>query len=304
MASRTLRFSIPTVFLALAILGRSAPAEAARIDRHFHERFAAQAGATLHLQHGDGDVEIRAGATQEIVIDVVYRREINGIGLGDESDFQVEMESSNGDVFVRERRDHGWSIGLRFSKLEEYVYRIELPAGVHLDLEGDDGDVHIEGVAGDLKLRLDDGDVDLRDSEFGRAVLVLEDGDVVAEACSGDFDLTLDDGDVAFRKVRTPTLVLRAEDGEIHLDLEARGAVDWRVRTDDGDVDFRLPRTVDARVMLQTEDGRLRWRGLEHVQEDRDYGRARAVLGQGEGRIDVETDDGDVSVEVTGATEG
>ena len=270
-------------------------ASAGLVDRHFHETFTVEPGATLHLDHGDGDVEITVWDRSEIEVDVTFRLEVKRIGIGEDPDFSVEMEQRGNDVFVGEADTDSWTVGIfHMSRQHEYVYRVRVPREVDLDLDGDDGDVRIEGVVGRLDVGLDDGDLLLESLRLSRAVIETEDGDVRVRGGSGVFDIRVDDGDVRFEDVECVDLVVEAEDGEVELGLLGDGAVQWRVDTEDGDVTLRAEGELDAEVDLATDDGRIR-----HDLEERGDDRSDAVrgrLGDGKGRIRIRTEDGDIDL--------
>jgi DUF4097 and DUF4098 domain-containing protein YvlB len=285
---------IATTVLALLTLAATTAA-AGVVDRHFHETFAVEAGATLHLDHGDGDVEITVWDQNEIEVDVTFRLEVQRIGIGEDPDFSVDMEQRGNDVFVSEADTDSWTVGIfHMSRQHEYVYRIRVPREVNLDLDGEDGDIRIEDVVGRLDVVLDDGDLVLESVRLSRAVIETEDGDVRVRGGSGVFDIRVDDGDVRFEDVECVDLVVESEDGEIELGLLGEGAIQWRVDTEDGDVTLRAEGELDAEVDLATDDGRIRHDLEERGGDRRDAVRGR--LGDGQGRLRIRTEDGDIDL--------
>ncbi|MFI6033024.1 DUF4097 family beta strand repeat-containing protein [Streptomyces sp. NPDC051315] len=139
-------------------------------------------------------------------------------------------------------------------------HRVEVPRGVAVTVEDDDGSVRARGFRDALSIRTSDGSVRVTDS-------------------SGPLDLRTDDGsvraEVASRKVSA-----RTRDGSVRLDLSA---VPDRVEsvTGDGSVTIALPRAA-YRVTTRTGDGAV------DVSVPRDDSSAHVVTAR--------TDDGEVTV--------
>ncbi|MBD3366643.1 MAG: DUF4097 family beta strand repeat protein, partial [Candidatus Eisenbacteria bacterium] len=268
-----------------------------------------------------------------IDVRVTYRVDVKRIGFGRDPDFEADIRRVDGRIIVDGTEIPGGTSFVRFSTVEEYVYTIEAPAWVRLELAGDDGDVEIEnwqapieltlddgdveiagGDIGMLELRFDDGDISLSDvagelslagddgdvlmdlCRFPFARIGLEDGDVLMRDCAGELVVTLDDGDVALFDVASERVELRGDDGDVRIDLPNAGPVDLDVELDDGDIDVVYAEGLSAEFLVTTDDGRVD----VHSDGVRDYAqtehRTSGTIGGGEGRIRIRTDDGDISV--------
>ncbi len=183
--------------LSLALL--AAPASAREINEEFSRTFEVSPGARLRLEHGDGDVEIRPWERPQIEVHVLYRADITVLGLGrDDADFEVEFDQSGSTVTVigRETGRSGFTIGFRSSRQYDYLYTISAPPWIDLEFTGDDGDVSVVDWAGEVDIRLDDGDVNLDGLDSPRVAIEIEDGDVSAERLTGELFVRADDGNV------------------------------------------------------------------------------------------------------------
>ncbi|MDX1385590.1 MAG: hypothetical protein R3190_18200, partial [Thermoanaerobaculia bacterium] len=119
------------VLAALLIL--AAPAAFAKVvERDFHRTFEVGAGDRLHLVHGDGDVTIEPWDRPELDVVVRFRAEFTRVGIGGETDFEVDFRQSGSTVHVV-GREKGWStVGLFYSRDLEYVYVVRAPASLAL----------------------------------------------------------------------------------------------------------------------------------------------------------------------------
>jgi len=272
--------------LSLAVLACLAlpvtASQAKEISRNYDETFPVEAGAILRLDHGDGNVTLVPWERDEIRVEVRYRADFSQFGIGGEPDFRVEFEQDDRTVRVvgREVWTDGMDgfIGVHASRVELYEYEVHLPAWVDLECRGEDGSVKGEGMTGAIHWRLDDGDLELSGIRSSDANLRVEDGDVFLEDFEGPLVLETDDGDIRMERCRTDRARIVTEDGEVTL-RECSGEL--AIRTDDGDV--RARRMPAGRIEIRTGDG--------GVQLD-------LVPASSPPDVDVETDDGDVSVQV------
>jgi DUF4097 and DUF4098 domain-containing protein YvlB len=318
---------------AVAFACLAPQAGAKEINKHFHESFEVEQGDTLHLRHGDGDVEVIPWDKDVLDVDVRYRVVVTRIGLGTDLDFDVEFREDGGDVYVTEKPRTSITIGFLYDREHEYQYTIRAPAYLELDLDGDDGDVSVEGWKGALDCLLEDGDVDLQDLGSARARVRTGDGEIRVEGLEGELDVTSDDGGITLAGCRGATVRARTDDGDVRVrrcagsfriatqdgDIRLQGVHAGRleVRSDDGDVDLDLRKVEDLDVDVSTGDGDVTVElepGLSAVFSiDADERRTHVDLPEaeelrrgkrrtsgklhgGRGRIDIRTQDGRVTL--------
>jgi hypothetical protein len=301
--TRSGALGIPLLAAAVA-LATAGAAGAEEIVRHFHESFDVPEGASLHLDHGDGDVEIAVWDRDVIEIDVTYRAGLKqgGIGKLAQPDFEVEF-SREGDairVVGREPPFRAVVIGYVARRVHEYRYEVRAPAWLSVETRGDDGSVTVRGLGGRLDCRLEDGDLELADCALARARLVLEDGAVTTERCAGEFEIRTEDGDVRLRSHGAGPLRVRSTDGDVRLELVAAGGADLDVEVEDGDVTVSLAESVSARFQLLTEDGRIRVgvAGIDRFEKS-DSGATGEIRG-GVGTIRIRSEDGAITLREAG----
>jgi hypothetical protein len=323
--------------LLAAALAAPAPAAARQVNKDYHETFKVAEGHRLLLVHGDGDVTITPWNRDEVDVVVRYRANITKIGPGKIGDFEVEFSQEGKTLRILGKEGDSYAVGFLSHHEYEYTYTIQAPPYLQLELRGDDGnvsirdwhapiscdlddgdvdisgvqapsveisledgDVQIEGLEGDLVIEGEDGEVDLRDCRFGHCRVEAEDGEVRIEDCEGSFELETEDGDLNAQRTLAHGLEARTDDGAIELDLRRSGDLDLEVETGDGDVTVGLEAGFSLRFDVKTDGGSIRVRlpaaSFEENEDDHVAGQQHG----GQGRMRIQTDDGDVRLRETG----
>ncbi len=329
--SRRVRIAV----LGIGFLVTSAmAADAKEISQRYDETFPVGSAARLRLDHGDGDVEIVPWDRPEIRVEVVYRASFTRIGWGTEPGYSVEFRQDGDEVHViaREGGSHGVTVAIQTKITHEHRFTIHVPAHTTIDTRGDDGDLTITGLTGEVSCRLEDGDVELRDvvspdlrvrvddgdvflaKVRGPLVLETDDGDISLVGCrsdearviSDDGNVTLkgfvgsvsirtEDGDVRLRDHESGMLEIRTDDGNVDVELVSGSRPEVEVDTADGRVRMTLATGVSSEILVATEDGRISVNLDAARIEESEHG-IYAVIGDGDGSIRVRTQDGSVNL--------
>ena len=332
MQEKTMRLAVivPITFVLSVVAGQVAAEE---INREFHETFQVQEGSKLVLEHGDGDVAITPWGEDTLDVEVRYRAKASNIGWTKSTDFTVEFRQDGDTVYVVGHEPKRVSVGISAYREYEYLYTVKAPSYLKLDLEGDDGDVEIDGWNGPIMVKLEDGDVNLSNIESPRTEVILEDGDleidgivgdleidcedgdieifdcqtdqgrihsedgdIVIDRCAGSFEIAVADGDAYMRELTARDLKIRSGDGTINLSLLPSEDLDLNVRVGDGDVVLDLDRDLSADFELETSDGRINVSAADVGELSQDRQRVTGRLGAGDGSIYVRTVDGSVTL--------
>jgi DUF4097 and DUF4098 domain-containing protein YvlB len=332
MMMTTMRLSL-IVALTLALCWLAPPLAAEEISRDYHETFDVEQGMRLVLEHGDGDVEITPWHENTLEVDVRYRAQASNIGWSKSTEFKVDFSQDGNTISVVVHEPKRMNIGVATYRESEYRFRIKAPSYLELQLEGEDGDVAIADWRGSIRLRLEDGDVEMRNIEAGRTEVTLEDGDleidgirgdldiesedgdieifdcrtehghirtedgdVTVDRCAGSFDIAASDGDAELREVAARKMDIRTGDGTVEVALLPMDDLDLQVRVGDGDVLVDLDQDVSATFELETRDGRIRLmaEGVANLRQDKR--RTTGQIGSGNGSIYVRTVDGSVTL--------
>ena len=305
--------------IALAALALTAGSGLAKtIDVKASETFPVEKGALLRLTHGDGDVEITPWDRDEVAVDVVYHGDYTMVGVGKEPDFKIEMKQEGPVIHVNGRETGVAMVGIFLSvDIREYRYTIRAPRYLAVESRGQDGDFSATGLTGNLRCRLDDGDVSLKEIQADRVEVEAEDGDVTGEriaartarfelddgdlrlrGCSGAWDVRTEDGDATLRDHASGSLGVRTDDGDIRVQLAAGDRADVEIESEDGDVEVVISPEVSTAFLLSTDDGRINVDADGVRNLDHDGHRAYGEVGDAEGSVRVEVEDGRISLRV------
>jgi hypothetical protein len=146
-------------------------------------------------------------------------------------------------------------------------------------LETGSGDITVSGMQGTrLRLGTGSGNVMLTDAKAGTVNVETGSGDIDATASSGD--------DLSF------------ETGSGNVDVGLVGAfASLMIQTGSGDVTLRVPPTVGAQVDLGTGSGDIDLGGLTLQVRRIERDHVTGTLGDGKGRLSVETGSGNVRLQ-------
>ncbi len=311
----------------------TAAAESREIKKDFDQTFQVSQGASLHVNHGDGDVTVVPWEKDEVRVVVHYDATVRIGGVWRQTDFDVEFRHEGEDIHVVGHEPGASGFGWIRRTVRKYVYEISAPAYTRLIVNGDDGDVVIRDWAGDINCTLDDGDVHIDGANCERVHVTVEDGDVdlsgvnadlrvssddgditldgcrtpscrirvadgdvLVTGCGGSFDVSLDDGDLAMMQLESLEVTVSCEDGDIMVGLAHGGAVDVDITTDDGDATLRLHPETSAMVAIAVDDGGVKISHSAFGELEKTRHRVTGRIGAGEGSVRIRTADGDVVI--------
>jgi hypothetical protein len=142
-------------------------------------------------------------------------------------------------------------------------HRIEVPRGIAVKVEDDDGSVRASGFRDALSVHAQDGSVNVTDST-GPLELRTDDGSVRAEVASRSVTTRTQDGSVRLTLSTVPDRVESvSDDGSVTIALPS---ATYRVttETDDGGVDVSVPRDDSSAhvVSARTADGKVTVRNV------------------------------------------
>ncbi|MEU1115251.1 MULTISPECIES: DUF4097 family beta strand repeat-containing protein [unclassified Streptomyces] len=163
-------------------------------------------------------------------------------------------------------------------------HRVEVPRGVTVTVESQDGQVTAAGFREALKVRTKDGSVSVKDAG-GPLDLRSSDGSISVKGAEGPLDLRSSDGSIRADGVRSRKVAVDSKDGSVHLELVtvpdridahskdgsvdiavpgrkggAQVAYDVRTESHDGSVDVSVPRDDHSphRVNVRSADGSVK----------------------------------------------
>lgn len=151
-------------------------------------------------------------------------------------------------------REHQWRGGI-------VDFELTVPEKVQLKLRTDEGDVDVSGTEGKLTIDVDEGNVE------------------VADIVSDNVQIGVDEGDISLYNIRGRDegfVKIDSDEGAVFIEDAEMGDVD--VRTDEGEIDLRNVQT--RRFWLTTDEGDIR----------------AAFLPMKNGSYRMESDEGDLEI--------
>lgn len=258
------------LFLLLAV----APPAVAEDRFDLDETYQVAPDGTIELSTRDADVTIVGSQRDDVHVEIRWRRTLTGLGVV-QGDFEVEITRSGGNLSIREvPRDRSvMAVGMLNTT---YEVRIQAPAGVSLDLRGDDDDYDISDINGRIALEADDGNIRLRQCGGDEFDLTFKDGELEMDGGSGALRLQYDDGRADLRGVTFRDIRMKGNDGSLRLRGDLGGDGRYAFELDDGSMDLDVG-DGGGDFSFVYADGRLELKGGAGTADVR-YDDGRAVL--------------------------
>ena len=164
-------------------------------------------------------------------------------------------------------------------------------------LHVDTGSGNVEATAASGTLNIDTGSGDVRVTTFKGTVLKIDTGSGNVDASqleSPRLAIETGSGNITVAGARATDLELSAGSGDIDLALET-DVTSLNAETGSGNITLRVPEAVGAELSLETGSGEFQVDfPVQLIRKEE--GKLLAKLGDGQGRIDIETGSGDVTL--------
>jgi DUF4097 and DUF4098 domain-containing protein YvlB len=215
-----------TAGLAAALLAPEAGAQT------LDTTIAVRAGARLDLQNISGSVQIRATRRSDVRIHVEYDRA------------RIEIDASSSGIELRTVPRRG---------MGDADYRIEVPVGMGITVNGVNSDIDVRDVCGEAELQSVSGEVTLACAQ-GNVSAQSVSGDVTVRDVRGRLEATAISGDLTVTGARAD-VAAHTVSGDVVLDrIEGQ---DVSAETVNGDVSFSGPIREGGRYRFQSHSGDL-----------------------------------------------
>jgi len=245
-------------------------------------------------------------------------------------DLQVEIRDQPGQLTIRqvpgfEERDFRffdlfdpdrWGHSRHASRID---FELKVPRACHLILESDEGDITVRQIEGEVKADSDEGSIDLENLSGGELSASTDDGDIDCRNVRlDDYRLELisdegvlrasdvsarsiwaetDEGDIVLLRLNAGGGKINSDEGDIEADFVRFDEGSWSITTDEGDVEIFIPANADAEISFESDDGNIRSDfNLNRISDDEDGERMTGRLGEGRARLEIYTDEGDISL--------
>ena len=159
------------------------------------------------------------------------------------------------------------------------------------------GNVDLRTASGDVKLETGSGDITVAGAQGTRLELSTGSGNVtVTDGKAARFDIETGSGDIEATGAAGDELSFSTGSGNVNVAVTATFN-SLSIETGSGDVTLRVPPTLGAQVDLETGSGDIDLGGLTLQVRRIEHDHVSGTLGDGKGRLSVETGSGNVRLQ-------
>ena len=207
--------------------------------------------------------------------------------------FSVDISNEDGNLDIRERANG--SVSMAFGSYQErYIIRLELPLGMSLSVDGDDGNYQISSLHGAIRLDLDDADVLLEKCQGNSFSFRLDDGDVQMDEGRGSLTVDGDDADIRIRNARFASMDVNIDDGDFVVETSLADAGRYTINLQDGLVSLTVT-SGGGRFDIRHDDARVTTEGNFNVI-NRTETRTEVSTTNGSAEVRIQADDARVKL--------
>lgn len=268
------------VLLILALITVSATVGAAEITDRYHKQLSDISGVTqLTIENVNGDCIIRPSSEKNIVIDAEIR--VKGSSedacreFYDKAAIRTERKGDAVMLTVDYPRN---KLLCGFGKSASMIvdFTISVPAGMDIDLDLVNGDVHMK--------------------EMGTCRIDLVNGECEAQTCN-ELRVDLVNGSVSASDIRD-SIVCDMINGNVKLETRSETLDRVRVESINGSIQVTLSAAVLGRLQLSSSTGQtyLKERDASGEWKTKLKGKNVTLLEDGKARISLETVNGKIAV--------
>jgi hypothetical protein len=234
-------------YLAIAaILFAAGPAQAA--EKILDRTFAVSPGGSLTVEADGGDVRVKAGVTNQVVVHMVFRGSDSLLAKT-----TLDAVQKDNTVTVTMLRDkHNWFSFSWGDSSSDEVIEVTVPKQFDVKVRTGGGSVELKDTSGTATLRTSGGDVSAR-NVAGTVDLKTSGGSIQADTIKGDIDADTSGGDVRLQHV-DGKIAANTSGGSVHVSLAGanRGIT---ATTSGGDIEVRVPHGTTGTVDASTSGG-------------------------------------------------
>jgi hypothetical protein len=276
-------FSIAAFIVAVSVSAQSTK------DGEFHldKEYKLNTKGILKLDASDAKVFVTGSSrtTAHVKIDRVVTTK--GIVFGDQ-EFRVDVYEEGGNLSIREDK-RGSSVSMVGYYNEKYTITLEVPEGMSLMIDGDDGDYFIKSVHGSIKLDVDDADVQLTGCNGNSFDIKLDDGDLTMDGGHGSLEVDADDADIEIKNASFEKVSAEMDDGDFVIETSLVDNGSYFINAQDGLIAMKVL-GGGGRFEIRHDDAGVNTSdGFEVVERSED--RTRVTTANGNARVEIRADD-------------
>ena len=281
----------------------------ARSEGHFDRTLSVSGAVNLDLTTGSGDVVIKAGSTNQVVIHGTVRENNEWFSSSDAAVHQVE---SNPPI---QQNGNGIRIGYNLPEdVRRHIsinYEITVPASTEVQAQSGSGNVEVSGVRSEVQAQSGSGDISARDIG-GRVHLQTGSGNIRAESVAAPFYGQTGSGDIEANLTGAGDVDVHTGSGTVRVkgikggiqartgsgDIEADGDVTgpWQLHTGSGTVRMALGSGSGFSLDVHTSSGSIHTELPITVQGPLANRELKGTVRGGGPSVEVSTSPGDVDI--------
>lgn len=220
-------------------------------ESSFKETYNVSLPAQLSISSSDGNIEVKQSGGRDIEVFYIVRRNgkllnIDRKALEEELKLEVVHDANTLKITVKYPDDHFH--GFSMNRME-VSFEIHTPKETACDLATSDGNISLDGLAGDQHVRTSDGNISITNVN-GDVTGKTSDGDIRADKVSGSVKVATSDGNIALTAI-VGDIESSTSDGNISL---ANVQGNASSKTSDGHIDFK---NLSGSFTGSTSDGNI-----------------------------------------------
>ena len=265
----------------------------------------------VRIENVKGKIVVRTWANPQVKITGSLGKGVEKLEIsGDTRSLDIQVKYPNG--------RGGWNMwGHDDSRSEPTLLEVTLPTRASVDVDAVSADVDVQQMAGrKLDVSSVSGNVIVTASSPGEASFENVSGDTTARITTGKLDINSVSGDLHVSGGITGEVDIESVSGNIELGAKALDRLESnsvsgdtrlnfglrpggtvKAETLSGELELNMPRATSAKLSVETFSGDISSPAGRVVREEHGPGQSLdTTLGDGRGRIDLESFSGDVRI--------
>lgn len=246
-------------------------ANSTEIEEEFHKVYSTEGIHQIELENVNGSVQVVSTDSKKIIVQAV--KKVNGPTKSgcDEvmNDLKITVTNQNGTCFVKTHYPKKLMYGTSVN------YKVSIPSNFHAKLETTNGEISVKEIFGEISASSTNGNIRCYQTQ----------SKLFAETTNGN--ISIEGG--------SPHLKAETTNGSIDLDIVPQKNALIFAETTNGAIELKIPPNTSARIKAETTNGKVSIEPWE-ANYNKKKNEANAVLGMGEGTIQLETVNGSIRV--------
>lgn len=278
--------STAMLFSALLLLSLSTQSQNIEGEFHLDKEYKLSPTGKVRLKCSDAKVSITGSSRSTAHIKIDRQVESKGFIFG-EREFSVDIDESDGNLEIKERSQG--TIGMVGYYHVKYSIVLELPEGISLQVDGDDGDYYLTSINGKVDMNVDDADIQLTACKGNDFRFRLDDGDIKMDEGKGLLEIDGDDTDIQIKNGNFTSIIANVDDGDLEIETSIVDNGKYSIDAQDGLLSFKV-RNGGGSFTVRHDDSRVTAdEGFK--LEEKTESRTRFTLANGSAQVELRADD-------------